>query len=238
MNKKFLTAVTGILLFAATATHAQSSSIVPDISEAYIQKLINVAKDYYPRVKFYGARVEAAQNNISKAKVSYLDPFTVSYIYQPNSTLNLYQSVDAATGTVNNRQSLFTGTQLGIFFSLGAFFQKPYLVKQAKRELSQASSEQQEYIITISTNVRKRYYVYLQRVASLKIQSQSALDADNALKEVRHKFEKGEETFDNYSRARLALAQANETKITAEANLFSAKADLEELLGDKLENIK
>jgi outer membrane protein TolC len=237
MNKIFITAATFFMLLTTTATYSQSS-IVPDISEAYIEKLINVAKAYYPRVRFYGDRVAAAQTNVSKTKVSYLDPFTISYIYQPNSTLNLYQSVDATTGAVNNRQSLFTGTQIGLFFSLGAFFQKPYNVRQAKQEMSQATNEQQEYLITLSTSVRKRYYAYLQRMASLKIQSQSALDAENALKAVRYKFEKGEETFDNYSKARLSVAQANETKITAEANLLSAKADLEELLGDKLENIK
>lgn len=226
-----------MLLLGAAGAFAQSS-IVPDISEAYVEKLINVAKANYPRVKFYGDRVATAQNNISKAKVSYLDPFTVSYVYQPNTTINLYQSVDSNTGSVNNRQSLFKGAQIGLFFSLGTFLQKPYNVKQSKLELSQATDEQQEYLINLGTNVKKRYYAYLQRLASLKIQSQNAIDADNALKDVRHRFEKGEETFDNYNKARVALAQANETKITAEASLFSARADLEELLGDKLENIK
>lgn len=237
MNKFFT--VAAFILFALSIpgfTLAQNT-IVPDLSEAYLDKLIATAKANYPHVKAVDTRVDIAKNNINRVKISYFDPLTLSYVYQPNNTLNVYQSVDNS-GNTTNHQSLFNGAQFGVFFSLGSFLQKPYQVKQAKQELLVANDEKEEYLITLTTLVKKRYYAYLQRVAALKLQSEAAIDAESVLKNIRYKFEKGEETLDNYTKARITLTQQNDTKILAEANLFSAKADLEELVGDKLENIK
>jgi outer membrane protein TolC len=242
MNKLYTIAVALLLfIFAVPQFLLAQATIVNDISEPYLEKLINTAKANYPRIKSLDNRLTIAKNNISKTKTSYLDAFTFSYVYQPDNTLSLTAlqpgNVDGSTGT-NNRTSLFKGTQLGIFFNLGSYLQKPYLVKQAKQELNIANNDIQEYQLTLSTQVKKRYYVYIQKLSSLKLQAQAAIDAENVLKDIKHRFEKGEETLDNYNKARISLTQQNQQKITAEADLFLAKADLEELLGDKLENIR
>ncbi|QJD94559.1 TolC family protein [Mucilaginibacter robiniae] len=237
MNKIFTIATFLLFTVSIPCFVLAQNTIIPDISETYLDKLIATAKANYPHVKALDHRVDVAKNNIGKAKVAYFDPFTVSYVYQPNNTLNLYQSVDNS-GSVNSHQSLFNGAQFGLFFSLGSLLQKPYQVKQARKELLVATDEKDEYLITLATLVKKRYYTYLQRIAALKLQSEASIDAETMLKNVRYKFEKGEETLDNYTKARITLTQQNESKIGAEANLFLAKADLEELIGDKLENIK
>jgi len=242
MNRTY-TIVIALLLtvFAVPQSLRAQTTIITDISEPYLEKLINTAKANYPHVKSLDSRLVTAKNNVSRAKISYLDALTFSYVYQPNTTLNLNTlqpgTTDGSVGT-NNRTSLFSGTQFGLFFNLGSYLQKPYAVKQARQELNIANNDIAEYMLTLTTQVKKRYYMYIQKLAAVKLQSQAAIDGESVLKDVKYRFEKGEETLDNYTKARINQTQQSQAKITAEADLFMAKADLEELLGDKLENIK
>lgn len=217
------------------------TSIVSEISEPYLEKLIATAKANYPRVKSLDERVAIAKNNVSRSKISYLDALTFSYVYQPSTTLNLNAlqpgTTDGSVGT-NNRSSLFSGTQFGLFFNLGSYLQKPYAVKQSKKELILANNDVQEYMLTLTNMVRKRYYAYIQRLASLKLQTQASTDAESVMKDVRYRFEKGEVTVESYNQARISVTQQMQAKITAETDLYTAIADLEELLGEKLANIK
>ncbi|WP_342646935.1 TolC family protein [Mucilaginibacter sp. CSA2-8R] len=230
-----------VLLLCLTAPQRlkAQNTLITEISEPYLAKLIDAAKVNQPRVKSLSNRVNIAQGNISRARLSYLDALTFSYVYQPNSTFNLNAlQTTGSTDLVGSRTGLFKGTQFGVFFNLGSYLQKPYAVKQAKQELIIANNDIQESMITLTTQVKKRYYTYLQKVASLKLQMQAASDADNVMRDVKYKFQKGEETLDSYNKARISHTQQIQTKITAEADLFMAKADLEEIIGDKLENIK
>jgi len=127
---------------------------------------------------------------------------------------------------------------VGLFFNLGNYLQKTYQLKQAREELKIADYDQDEYYLTLATDVKKRYYNYLQSMANVKLQTQTAEDAEAALKSVKHKFEKGEETYDNFNKAQVTVTDHIQSKIAAETNYLIAKAELEELLGDKLENIK
>ncbi|NCD72254.1 TolC family protein [Mucilaginibacter agri] len=223
-----------ILLSVSQSTKAQSS-IIQDIDTAYLSKLIATAKANYPRVKNLQNHIEIAQQNIGKARASYFDAFTFSYVYQPHSAT----IVNTAGGTTTGQNySYFNGIQAGVFFNLGNFLQKPYAVRVAKQELLVANSERDEYFLTLTTEVKKRYYTYILRLNELKIQSQSAQDADQIVKTLRHKFEKGEDTYENYNKAQVTFADRNQTRIAAEANLLNARADLEELLGQTLESVK
>lgn len=244
MNKVFAT-IAGIFLLCLMLPQKllAQNTLVTEISDVYLDKLISTAKTNYPHIKSLNSRITTAQTNLTRTKYSYLDVITFSYVYQPNNTVNLnayqYGTDPALSGTTTNtRTAFFNGSQVGVFFNLGAYLQKPLAVKQAKEELSVANNELQEYLITLATQVKKRYYIYLQRLAALKLQNQATIDVESGLKDIKYRFEKGEETLDNYNKARLTLTQQNQAKIVAEADLFLAKADLEELLGDKLENIK
>lgn len=205
-------------------------SIIHDLStDAYINKLVDTAMKNYPRMRSYQNRINIATGNISKARVSLLDALTVSYVYQPGTT-----TIDP----VNPSTSYFKGLQAGVFLNIGTLLAKPYQVRQAKQELLIARNDLDEYHITITTEVKKRYYLYVQRVAELKLQIRAMQDMENALKDIKHKFEKGEETFDAYNKVQIQYSEHQQTKVEAEANVFIAKADLEELLGTKLENVK
>ena len=223
------------LLFVSRPLKAQSS-IIQDVDTAYLNKLIATAKANYPRVKSYQNHIEIAQQNIGKAKASYLDAFTFSYVYQPHSSTIV--NTTPGTATTGSNYSYFNGIQVGLFFNLGNYLEKPYASRVAKQELMIANNDRDEYFLTLTTEVKKRYYAYVLSMAELKIQVQSAQDAEEISKSIRYKFEKGEETYDNYNKAQTTYADHNRTRIQAEAALLTARADLEELLGQELESIK
>jgi len=205
-------------------------TIVPELSDSVLQKFIAVAKANYPKVKSYQNRINIANSNISKAKAGLLDAVTVSYVYQPGTSTTI--------DPVNPSTSYFKGLQAGVFLNLGTLIEHPYLVKQSKEELLIAHNEQDEYLINLATEVKKRYYIYVLRVGELKMQTSAVQDAENSLKDIRYKFEKGEESFSEYNKIQSDVNNHRISKVQAEANLFSARADLEELIGTKLENVK
>lgn len=236
MNKSYrLIALLSALLVGAFINADAQVSVVPNsivsaVSDDYLQKLITAAKTNYPHVKENAHRMNAAKANLDKARVSWFESFTFSYVYQPYQ-LNTVNYSDPA-------HTYFNGLQVGVFFNLGNFLERPSTIRQAREELYQTSNQQQEYLINLELNVKTNYYTYLQRLASLKNFNQAVLDAGNLAQDVRHKYQKGEDTFENYSRAQVTLSQENELRLQAETNLLIAKAALEALVGDKLENIK
>lgn len=226
--KKCLTLFLFLVFFIHQNAKSQVS-IISDLSSTYVNKLIDTAKKNYPRVRSYQNHINAANNNISKTKAGLFNALTVSYVYQPGTT-----TIDP----VNPTTTYFKGFQAGVFLNVGALLAQPYLVHQAKEELLIAHNDQDEYFITLTTEVKKRYYMYVQRLAELKLQTKSVDDVGSSLKDIKYRFEKGEVTFDDYNKVQVQYSDHQQTKIQAETNLFIAKADLEELLGTKLENIK
>ena len=226
-----------ILLILITSFAKAQDSVIPDISYPYLDKLIAAAKINYPRVAAYKDRIDLAKTTVSKAGLSWFDLFTFSYIYQPNNTLNY--AIPAATGsaTASNR-FLFNGIQAGVSVNLGSLLLKPGNVKVAKTELKIANEEQNEYLITLTADVKRRYFTYLLQQNLVKIQTQSYLDVQSALKQAKYKFQKGEISFETYNAALLSAATRTEQKLQAEAGFFIAKSELETIVGDKLEDIK
>jgi len=235
MRKINLLFVVLILVMAAKEVRAQQT-IITDISEDYIDRLIAHAEANYPLVKSNEARIEIAQENIGKAKVAYFSSFTFSYIYQPQG-INTLSGAGSST-TSGSNYSYFNGIQAGIFFNLGTFLTVPYTVRSARKELEIATNDQNQYFLTLSNQIRSRYYTYVGDIAILKFASQASVDAQNIVNDIKHRFEKGEETYDAYSKAQSSLTATYSAKVQAETALLIAKANLEELLGEKLENIK
>lgn len=230
--KKYLLLVILLFVFCkasfAQATIAQTS-IIPQISEAYMKRLVDTAIAHFPRVRYFEHRVEAATNNVAKTKASWFDALTLSYVYQPGTTV-----IDPT----NPKTSYFRGLQAGVFLNVGALIAKPYAIKQAIQDKLVTQSEQEEYLVTLSAEVRRRYLLYLQRVAELKLQVRAASDSESQLRDVKYRFEKGEDTFDSYSKVLIQVTEHQQTMVQTEANVFISKSDVEELLGTKLENVK
>jgi len=232
MKKSTLLFVLVLITMVYKSAQAQET-IITDISEEYLSKLVAVAEANYPLVKSNQSKIDLAQDNVGKARIGYLNSLTFSYIYQPQG-INTVSS----TGNPSANYSYFNGIQAGIYFNLGSFLAVPYAVKQARHEVDIARDEQGTYILTLTNLIRTRYYTYVGDIAILKYATQASVDAENLSNDVKQKFEKGEETYDNYTKAQGSMTASYQTKIQAETALLIAKANLEELLGEKLENVK
>ena len=220
-----------MFIFLLTATKSQAQeSIMTDVSYPYLEKLIATAKTNYPQAKIKQEQVTIAQNSYLQAKNTWFDAFTFSYIYSPQSTLNL-----AAT---NAFTSLLTGYQFAISYNLGNLLSKRYTVRNSKENLNIAQLEQQSYDLNIELEVKKRYFTYLQQSAILRLRTKASIDAESILNQTKHQFENGNETVDNYTKASLAFAENNQLRLDAEAAALIAKSSLEEILGEKLEQVK
>lgn len=201
-------------------------SMITEISYPFLDTLLKVAKENYPRMKIFDKRIDIAKTNVSRAKISWFDALTVSYLYNPNSTFNVASP------------TFFSGFQAGVFLNVGQLLQKPYQIKNAKNDLSISTLEKEEYNLNLTGQVKERYFLYLQQQTILKSITLTAQDAESILKMLRYKFERGEETLLIYNNASINFATQNQQKIAAEAALLIAKARLEEIIGKKIEDIK
>jgi outer membrane protein TolC len=193
---------------------------------AIVRKLIQLARDNYPKIKAIDAEVKIAELNVNKSKLSWFDVLSASYFRTEN-----------IGGTLGNSY-LLNGYQYGISLNIGRLLEKPANTKTAKQNLLISMLQKDEYDLALVKQVKQRYYVYLQQQATYRLLASAVLDADNNVKSLNSKFEKGEETFENYNKALMSLNDQNQAKIAAEANLFIAKAELEELIGTKIEYVR
>lgn len=206
-------------------TKAQES-IVPNISYTYLEKLISTAQKNYPEVMAKSYQTAIAKNNITKTAVGWLDAFNVSYYYRPNNAVDI---VDP---------NLFNGYQVGVNINLGTLLQKPFATKEAKQQYKVAALAEKQYNLSLTEKVKELYFAYLEQMAQLKLRTRSYTDAESLVKQLRYKFEKGEIALDDYQRALLMSTEQNQSLIHAENGVFTSKAQLEELIGEKLENVK
>ena len=227
-----------ILFFLLSLNLKAQDSLVPEVSYPYLEKLIASAKTHYPRIKNYNDRIDLAKINIKKAGVSWFDILTFSYIYQPNNTINYTNTIPVTNAGTTVNRFLFNGVQLGVSVNLGSILTKPYNLKLAKEDLILAHDEQNEYLVTLTADVKRRYFTYLLQKNMVKVETQSHQDVQNLLKQTKYKFEKGEVTFDVYNTVLVSSSLRIEQKLQAEGSFFIAKSELESLVGVKLEDIK
>lgn len=201
--------------------------MMDEVSTAYLDTLIKIAKDSFPQYKIYQKQAKIAQNNLNKVKLSWFDGLGVYYLYLPPTS---------TPGTVNPTNN-FNGFQLGFSLNVGSLLQKPAMINAARGQRDVARLEKDVYDLNIEAIVKERYYKYIQQVALLRQLAQVAVDAQTMLNSARSKFEKGQETFDNLSKAMVFYNQQNQERINIETDLLITKAQLEEILNQKLENI-
>ena len=218
-------AIFSSLIYSRGFSQETPTSLIDDVSYVYLEKLVAVAKENYPRVKVYESRVNIEETIVKNSKITWLIPLSLSYVYSPTTTLNL------------QNPTFFSGYQIGFSFNLSSLLQTPGNIRNAKENLKIANLEQDEYFLTLSTEVKRRYFTYLQAVRSLKINSQLVTDAQNAFTMAEFKFNRAELSFTEYNNILIAFSSAKQSKTESEANLLIAKSSLEELLGVRLEQV-
>jgi outer membrane protein TolC len=232
MNKK--STLIFIILFSfviiSTSRVGAQEGMLANVSNLYLEKLVATAKANYPKVKALGSEVTSAKSDVTAAKISWLDPFSLQYVARSN---------DASINSVNlTTADLLTGYQFGVYFSPGALLAKPSQIKKAKEQVKIAQANEEEYFIQLATQVKTRYFTYLQYQKSLVPVNSAYLDAQSNFNSIKNKYQRGEVTFLEFNSASISLNQAFQTKLQTEANYLSAKASLEELTVTSLEEIK
>ncbi|QRQ99564.1 TolC family protein [Dyadobacter sandarakinus] len=215
-----------IPLFLFVQSARAQETLSKDVSIEYLEKLIAICKANYPKVKMYESRMQVAEYGVKKAKLSYYDIINFSYLYSPTNT----------TATLSS--TLLSGYQFGFFVNIGALLQKPSLIKQAKGEYQVAKFDKEANDLTMEAEVKKRYYTYIQKKAIFRVRSGALLDVESMLANIRHRFENGQESLEKYNQVILMQTDHMQNLITSESELLIAKSSLEELLGQKLEDIK
>lgn len=209
----------------------QQQSILPEISYLYVEKLIAAARENYPRIKSLTSQVEVAKQDLSAAKISWLDPFSFQYVGRNNQN----QSPPVVNVTNND---ILTGYQFGVSFNPGTLLAKPSNIKKAKEQINVAKFNKEEYLLTLEAEVKRRYFSYLQAQKALAPFNSSLLDAETNFSSTKIAYQKAEVTIAQYNSASTSYYSAVQAKLQAEVAFLSAKALLEELTVKKLEEIK
>ena len=215
-----------LCLLEVYASGAQES-MIPDVSYTYLEKLISVAKMNYPRVKMYNDKVLESKTGITKAKLGWFNALNFTYLYSPNNS---------TTAIVN--PTLLDGYQFGLYLNIGTVLATAPTIKIAKYEFNIALDNQAEYNLNIEELVKERYFNYIKQLAILSVRTKNTVDVENSMSQIKYKFEKGEESLDNYNKGLTFYANAVQVKIESEGQALIAKGALEELLGEKLQEIK
>ena len=213
------------LLVGSTREIKAQESMIPELSYPFLEKLIFTAKQNYPLMKANLRRVNFANYNLQKAKLSWFDFFTLSAFYSPSTSVTLTNAT-------------LTGVQIGLFINFSNIIQKPTVIRQSREELAIAQLTAEQYAITLETDVKNRYFRYMQTLSVLKVQNQNAIDIEALYKQLKFKYERGEETLENFTKVMIQNADQRQKIIDAESAVLIAKNALEELVGKKLEEIK
>ena len=214
-----------LFLLVALPSGAQES-MMTEISYPFLEKLIAAAKANYPKAKTFDSRVNIAKLAVQKARQDWFNILSFNYLYSPNNSTTLVNP------------TLLNGYQFGASTSVGNIVQKPGVIKAAREDYKIALLNQEEYNMNLETLVKQRYFAYIQQMTLLNWRTKSLGTTESALTEIKYKFGKGEETFDNYNRAMGSYSTAIQTKIEAEGAFLIAKSNLEEIIGAKLDSIK
>lgn len=226
MNNKLRIICLSIFLSTFACNLFAQETLFKDLSYPYLEKLIAAAKRNYPEAKIKQKQVEIARSTFHQASFGWLEAFSASYIYSPQSSVNIIQP------------TIFKGYQLVASVSLGSLFERPYTIHNAREAVKVAEFTQQEYYLTLEAQIKRFYFAYLAAQADLRNKVTAVTNAETATKNLKYTFEKGETSFDIYNQALNNLYNQNSFRIQAELNVFTAKTNLEELIGDKLESIK
>ncbi|TDB59797.1 TolC family protein [Arundinibacter roseus] len=217
--------VLGLLLFWGAPLHAQET-LADEMSMPFMERLIGIAKTNYPTAKRYQENVTMANQLLKKARLSYFDLLSFSYLFSPTQTI----------AAVN--PSFLNGYQFAIFINIGAILQKPYVIRQANSEFKIAQYDQDAYLLNLEAEVKRRYIQYIQRRSVYRLKSAAFLDVESMLKEIKYKYQNGTETLENYNKVLLMLSDHTQGKLAAESEMLIAQSDLEELIGQKLATIR
>ncbi|MBC7654547.1 MAG: TolC family protein [Oligoflexus sp.] len=201
-------------------------SMIQDVNYLFLEKLLATARENYPIVKQYQVQKEIDNLNIKGQQLNWFSPLNFSYLSSPNRTINFIDP------------QFFTGYQFGVSINVADILQKPNKIKTARQQLLLTEANESQYAQTLEVEIKRRYFLYIQQLNTVKLFSKSTQDAEGLLNDLKVKYQRGEVEFRIYSEALVNFSLITQQKIQSEATYLTAKASIEELTITKLEDIK
>ena len=228
--KKLLTLILLVLSLKVSAQKADYSKIIapydsiPEID--YLEKLITVAWENYPKNKSYQSKCVQASENVKQAKNSWMN------------NLNLFSSFNSFNNSQSQGFTIVPNMGLGLSLNVGSIYSLFGKILIAKEELKITYNEENAQRLYIRSEVIARFNNMRLNIDLLKFQTEATEEMRMTVSVVKSKFQKGEISIEEYNKAYTAFTVCMERAITSEFNYRTSKAYLEELLGVHLEQIK
>lgn len=226
--KTNLTIILLIICMINVSSVKAQESVIEDINYSQLERLIELAKENYPRRKIMDLNAQKAKAQAPIERLGYLDMFNAAYYYRPD---------EKASINYENPYNV-NGFQFGVYVSLGSLLDRPYRIKQAVIDYEIAKLEQEDYEKILVAEVKVRYYAYILQLKELKLVTQNAQDAKGIADDIALRFERNEIEIDAYNASKNAFNSANSSKIKTEIEFLTAKDRLEEIVGKKLSEIE
>lgn len=195
----------------------------------YMSKLYEIAWENYPQNKTFYSNIEIAELQKSSEAWSWLNAVSFNYIYYPD----FLNPAEDPTQT----QSNFRSFGIGLSLNLGTILSVPTRVSIANQNIKIAEYNLQTQMVTIRAEVNRRYFTYVQQLRLLQARMRSLEDDRSNLVLAKYRYDNGEINLLEYNQTLTTFNATQERVFETESNLASAKSNLEEILGVRIETI-
>lgn len=233
--KNFLFIYFILLVFSGSTLYAQDYKYEDDDLSAllydtlYMNKLYDVAWENYPQNKTFFSNIEIAELQKSSEVWSWLNAVSFNYIYYPD----FLNPAEDPTQT----QSNFRSFGIGLSLNLGTILSVPNRVAVANQQIKIAEYNLQTQMVTIRAEVNRRYFTYVQQLRLFQARMRSLEDDRSNLVLAKYRYDNGEINLQEYNQTLTTFNATQERVFETESNLASAKSNLEEILGVRIETI-
>lgn len=193
------------------------------------EKLVQLAWANNPTNEILDHQVNIAHIQVKQARWRWLNQFTVS----GNVNEFTINPPEGSTGPL-----FYPRYNVGATITLGNFVTDPMNVKMMKEQKKIAELNINSQKLTLRAEVLRRYNTYVASKRVLEVRREALEDANTSKGLMEQRFKSGDATIEEYN---LALGNYNDQKtqeILSESSYKTAKIDVEELIGVRLEDVK
>ncbi len=219
----------GITSFAQEVDYNKVIPVTSDVNSPIEDKLIALAWKNYPDNRIAESNTVIAKKELEQAKWDWTN---IAY-----ASFNINESQINPDAVLNNNV-FFPLYNFGLRLSPSDIILSPMKVNAAKEKFKITELNVEKQKLSLRNEVLKRYYSYLSRIEILKVRVTALEEVSANFKVVTAKFKNGEITLEKFNANFLINNNALEEKFRSEYDVKIAKANIEELIGIPLENVK
>lgn len=213
-----------VILLSGTAFSQPVFEKYKNNEAALIDILVNAAIKNNPQEIVAENKVTVAEENHSLAKLSWFNNVNLTYQYVP-------------TYVTSNTSGSGPQFGLGISVNLGNIIATPGRISQTEKEEVMAHADYKTFQNYLRAETIRRYSEYSKNVELLKVRTQAVDDAESTTLLLKHRFENGETSLEEYNRALRSYTDNQERRAESIGTVLSMRASLEEIIGVKLEEL-